>query len=289
MWMQIIGDRAVVISDWPLASGSAQDVICDARALAMSNAGWTVTRVPARQAASGFGQTHYTYTNVVMCNDLVLVPVYSNAQVSPYNAPAVAAWQAACPGKVIVQINCESLVQLAGVMHCIVMHVPAFRAGSGSLTPAAYLREPNGGATFTPGEQVSIRWITDDDEAVANVDLELSTDGGATWPVMLAGAIADPGQFAWNVPDIASDHCRLRVTARDAQGRTDWDASDADFAIAGTPCPADFNRDGFLNGTDFDDFVAEFENGRQAADFDGDGFITGMDFDQFVVSFEAGC
>jgi hypothetical protein len=56
-----------------------------------------------------------------------------------------------------------------------------------------------------------------------------------------------------------------------------------------TPCAADYNADGFLDFTDFDAFVAEFEAGGTTADFNKDGFIDFTDFDAYVSSFEAGC
>jgi hypothetical protein len=54
-------------------------------------------------------------------------------------------------------------------------------------------------------------------------------------------------------------------------------------------CAADFNKDGFLDFTDFDDFVAAFENGLATSDFNGDGFLDFTDFDDVVAAFEAGC
>lgn len=58
-------------------------------------------------------------------------------------------------------------------------------------------------------------------------------------------------------------------------------------------CRADFNKDGFLDFFDYDDFISCFEgsacpNGRQA-DYDGDGFIDFFDLDAFIVDFERGC
>jgi hypothetical protein len=56
------------------------------------------------------------------------------------------------------------------------------------------------------------------------------------------------------------------------------------------PSPSsDFNADGFLDFTDFDDFVGAFEAGNPAADFNADGFLDFTDFDMFVTTFEAGC
>jgi hypothetical protein len=52
---------------------------------------------------------------------------------------------------------------------------------------------------------------------------------------------------------------------------------------------SDFNGDGFLDFTDFDQFVAAFESEGPGADFNGDGFIDFTDFDAFVAAFEAAC
>jgi len=65
--------------------------------------------------------------------------------------------------------------------------------------------------------------------------------------------------------------------------------SEAFAVIFGNLCGADFNGDGFLDFTDFDDFVGAFESGTANADFNGDGFLDFTDFDDFVAAFEAGC
>ena len=58
-------------------------------------------------------------------------------------------------------------------------------------------------------------------------------------------------------------------------------------------CRADFNGDGFLDGFDYDDFVACFEGvacpATKTADYNGDGFADGFDYDDFVAAFEFGC
>jgi hypothetical protein len=231
MWMQVIADDAVVISDWPANVGSIQDQICDSTAVSMAAEGYTVHRVPARSV----GGVHYTYTNVVMCNDLVLVPSYTNVTVAPHNGEALAVWQAALPQKTVLQIPCQPIVSAAGVMHCIVQHVPVHLGGQ---DPTAYLVNLNGGEVLTPGSNVEVRWISDDDEAVQSVDLLLSTDGGASFPTVVASGLPRLGAFNWTVPDVCSGTARLRVVARDGVSRTGSDDSDANFAIAGTGCSA---------------------------------------------------
>lgn len=54
-------------------------------------------------------------------------------------------------------------------------------------------------------------------------------------------------------------------------------------------CAADFNRDGFVNGDDYDAFASAFDAGAPAADFNHDGFVNGDDYDAFAGAFDAGC
>jgi hypothetical protein len=54
-------------------------------------------------------------------------------------------------------------------------------------------------------------------------------------------------------------------------------------------CPADYNRDGFVDGIDYDAFFNDFEGGDPDADFNGDGFVDGIDADLFNNAFEGGC
>ncbi len=52
---------------------------------------------------------------------------------------------------------------------------------------------------------------------------------------------------------------------------------------------ADFDRNTFVNGEDFDAFVDAFYYGQIEADFDGNGFVNGDDFDYFTLAFVLGC
>lgn len=224
MWMQVYGDNQVMISDWPAQSGSTQDNICDAAAVEMAAKGFTVTRIPARH----FSNTHYTYTNVVMCNDLVLIPRYTNSTITQYNSQALAAWQAALPGKTIVQVDCQAIVTASGVMHCIVMHLPAHRGG---VNPTAYMVTPNGGEILSPGSSVNIEWISDDDIAATSAALEYSTDGGSSWNPIASG-LSPAGSYNWTVPSSRTNAAMLRVVISDASANTGSDATDLPFAIA---------------------------------------------------------
>jgi agmatine/peptidylarginine deiminase len=293
MWMQVIADDKVIISDWPNNAGSTQDLICDGAVTTMQSRGYTVYRTNSYS----IGGVHYTYTNMVMCNDVVMVPSYTNATVAPNNAAVVATLQAALPSKTIVQINCDSIIGLAGAIHCIVMHVPKHRGlpgTGGGLAPTAYVKSPNGGEVFTPGAVVNITWLSDDDVGVSNVDILLSTDGGQTYPTTIAAATADTGSFAWTVPGITTNRARIKVVARDGDGNTGGDASDADFKI-GNPCYAncdDSTSQPVLNVGDFTCFLQAFAAGDSYANCDGSTsppVLNVADFTCFLQKFAAGC
>ena len=61
------------------------------------------------------------------------------------------------------------------------------------------------------------------------------------------------------------------------------------YELQVSACESDFNLDGFINGIDFDSFVAAFEAAKPAADIDWNGFVNGADFDLFLTRFEEGC
>jgi agmatine deiminase len=268
MWVQVVGDYDVVISDWPYNSGSTQDQICDGAAAYMTSVGYTVHRVPARLISG----THYTYTNMVLCNDLALIPYYTDPQVQQHNATALAVYQAALPGKTVVQVNCESIIDYAGALHCIVMHVPAPPGGE---NPTVYLKNLRGGEVLEPGQEVEILWISDDDVAVQDVDILLSTDGGANFDTAITEGTADDGSHIWTVPDIYTTHGRLRLVVHDGDGNSGSDESDSDFTINGTPpeCPGDLDGDNDTDQADLGILLADWgcTGGDCAGDLDDDG------------------
>ena len=61
-----------------------------------------------------------SYANYLICNHTVLLPVYGQ----PEDSEAVAVMQQAFPHHEIVPVNCATLVQQFGSLHCISMQVP---------------------------------------------------------------------------------------------------------------------------------------------------------------------
>lgn len=266
MWMEMIGDDEIVISDWPSHSGSTQDNICDGAASWYAAQGWTVHRTPAYTD----GWTHYTFTNMVICNDLVLLPKYNSIS-SFWSSDALAAVASAMPDKTIVQIVSDNLAYSAGVMHCICMHVPA---NAGGVNPTAYLRSTRGGDVWEAGDSVLIQWNSDDDVAATSVDLLLSTDGGANYDTVIVFGTTDDGIHSWTVPDLNSDTVRIKVVVHDGDGNTGSDASDTDNEIIGTMVPGDVTGDGHVGVDDLLAVIADWGcGGSCTGDATGDGAV----------------
>jgi agmatine/peptidylarginine deiminase len=251
MWMQIFDDRKAFISDWPNNPGSIQDNICDSTAALLQSRGYQVTRIPA-YSISG---THYTFTNMVICNNVVLLPQYNNGPGATVSNQVLSTVQAAFgAGKTVYQINADSIVTAAGVFHCIVQHVPMHRglAGpGGGLAPTAFLRGPNNAPTLTAGSQYTLEWISDDDApgagGVTSVTLQLSLDGGSTWPITIATNRPALGSFNWTVPSgINTTTARVRAVAFDAQNNSGFDVSDADFTIVDPASPPAVTASSFI-------------------------------------------
>jgi agmatine/peptidylarginine deiminase len=297
MWVYILADNKVMVSDWPLNPGSTQDVICDNAAALFASRGYTVYRIPAFSV----GGVHYTYANTVVCNNLLLLPTYTNATVTNYNGglnantESLNAWTAALgPSYTIRQVPCQAIVSSAGVMHCIAMHVPKHLGApgpNGGLAPTAYLQTLRGGQTLNPGSSQTISWVSDDDVLVSSVNIQLSLDGGNTWPTTIASGQPRNGSYNWLVPTICNTQARVRVVAVDAAGNTGADASTTNLTL-NAPLLGDITGDKTVNTQDLTIFLGNFGTAvtpNTNGDFDGNGLVNTLDLTFFLGVFGSAC
>ncbi|MCL4220413.1 MAG: agmatine deiminase family protein [Phycisphaerales bacterium] len=283
MWMIMLDDGKVMISEWVNEPSSSWNITSNNAAAAFAARGFAVYRVPAVRS----GGTHYTFTNAVICNDLVLIPSYTNSTASPHNATALGIWQAALPGKTIRQIDSQAIVTSAGVLHCIVMHVPA---PSGGQSPSVYLTSHNNGQALNPGTLQLVTWLTDDDQGATTADFYLSTNAGATYPTLLASGVpAGDESYYWTVPNVATGAAKIKIVVHDADGNTGFDETDLPFAINGTACLPDWNHDQTLDFFDVAAFLADFAALNPAADLTGEGLFDFFDVSTFLAAFSNGC
>lgn len=119
MWFLPVDDNTVIIGEYSPSewNGIPHQVTEDAVTV-MTERGYTVLRTPGWRASG----THFTYTNAVIVNDLVLVCTFNGYP--SQNTAALNTFEQAFPGRTIVPVNCSSIIGSAGALHCIVKHMP---------------------------------------------------------------------------------------------------------------------------------------------------------------------
>lgn len=229
MWMYIIDDDSVIISEFEPGSNQLAIEITNNAVSYMEALGFTVTRTPAIHTGTGFNVVHWTYTNALRVNDRIFVPVYGagNPDMRVRDAAAIAAWEAAAPQTLILPINCRAIIPAGGAVHCILKQVPRRTEPA----PAAVVISPRGGELLAVGGTHEIEWGSSDNRGVTGVDLYYSTDGGASFPIEIARNLPANGRLLWTVPDTLSDRVRVRAVARDGDGHETLADSRSDLRI----------------------------------------------------------
>ncbi len=104
--------------------------------------------------------------------------------------------------------------------------------GHGDLTaPSVTVTAPNAAVTWKAGSTHAVTWTATDNVGVTAVDLALSTDGGFSFPIIIATGLANSGTFSWTVPNTPTTTAIVRATAHDAAGNSASDASNYSFTI----------------------------------------------------------
>lgn len=120
MWMLPADDGRVIVNEYPNTGGiyTVPRQVTENTAALLASRGKTVLRLGAWRA----NNTHYTYANAVVLNEIVLTCSFNGYAAENANAQAVL--QQAFPTRTIVPVNCSTIIGLAGAIHCIVMHMP---------------------------------------------------------------------------------------------------------------------------------------------------------------------
>lgn len=105
-----------------------------------------------------------------------------------------------------------------------------------TMAPRVTVRAPNGGEALPAATTFMITWTASDDTGITSQDIQLSTDGGVSFPQVIATGLAgNVRAFAFNVPMINTATAQVRIVARDAAGNMGSDTSDANFTIGLRP------------------------------------------------------
>ncbi len=154
-----------------------------------------IPMVPNQQGQYPPNAPYRTYTNSLIINDLVLVPIYWNASL---NAEAIAIYEEAMPGYEIVGINMESVIGASGAIHCISREIaaedPIFISHASILE--AYCNEP-----------IEVEAEIDNAAGIAEASVFWSNDGGENYQQEIM-AYEDGVYFA----DIPEQSCQAEIS-----------------------------------------------------------------------------
>jgi plastocyanin len=101
------------------------------------------------------------------------------------------------------------------------------------LTPTVTVNSPNGGETWTSGSTQTITWSSNL-PASGFMKLELSRDGGSTFPILLVASAPNSGSASVTVQSAwATTAARVRITSLTYASAVD--ISDANFTITSGP------------------------------------------------------
>ena len=98
--------------------------------------------------------------------------------------------------------------------------------------PVAQVLSPNGGEGWAHNSVQTIRWLaTDAGSGVQTIEIRYSTDGGTTFPNLVATAAPGDSTYDWTVPLDVTTTARMQIVVTDIAGHASSDASDADFGL----------------------------------------------------------
>ncbi len=234
MWMYLIDDDTVIISDFLPGENATAIQITDNAVGYLEALGFEVFRVPALNGYHPYDPNcHYTYTNSYRVNDRIFIPSYAagDSSFATLDQRALLAYQEAAPEAEIIPIDSYDIIYAAGAIHCIMMQVPRYTAAN----PAAHVVLPDGGEVVCTGTTLDLQWAATDDEQIGSVDLFCSTDGGMSFPDVLATGEANDGHFAWTISEGVTTQAVVKVVARDNLGNEAQAVSEGPFVITAAP------------------------------------------------------
>jgi hypothetical protein len=143
----------------------------------------------------------------------------------------------------------------------------AYTESTTSNVTAAFAGTPIDGQTLNAGSVYRINWETTGKSNIASVELRLSTDDGATFPVIpsfqLIQSIADPNvlSYDWTIPNVTTSTARLRLQVINKGGNA-VNIISGKFALQGnTNTPGPTITSAKFKGNKLDVFGTNFEIG----------------------------
>ncbi|HET9250560.1 MAG TPA: Ig-like domain-containing protein, partial [Candidatus Eisenbacteria bacterium] len=109
-------------------------------------------------------------------------------------------------------LNSTNVSQVTNVNDILAYLTPT--TGGDLTPPTVTVSAPNGGESWSGGQQRSITWSATDNVAVSSVDIFYRDAESLPWTPLAMG-VANTGTFTWFVHNTPSAAARVRVLARD--------------------------------------------------------------------------
>lgn len=181
----IVGEYPAGVADGPQIEANIQYVLSNFNSV--FGTPYKLIRVvmpPENGSYPNTGGAYLTFTNSVFVNKTVLMPIY-NPQ---YDTTAVRIMQQALPGYDIIGINCNSIIQQSGAIHCITQTVGVndpLRIVHQPLTDTYNTTNPytvNGTLQHRSGiAQANLFYTTDTTQAYLSIPMVLVNATTHTW------------------------------------------------------------------------------------------------------------
>jgi agmatine deiminase len=128
----LVGQYPTGVSDGPQIELNLQYILANFQTC--FGKPYKVVRIPQPPSATGQyppNSSYYTYTNSLIVNKTVIVPIYGLSQ----DTTALRIYRESMPGYRVVGINCSSMISASGAIHCITKEIgvnnPLFISHSG--------------------------------------------------------------------------------------------------------------------------------------------------------------
>ncbi len=102
--------------------------------------------------------------------------------------------------------------------------------GADLIEPLIKLIYPNGGQDVVGGSTDSVAWQAEDNMGIDSIKINFSSDG-TSWKKIAAIHPGSQTKYLWEVPNITSSKCKIKVYAFDYDGNEAFDESDSFFTI----------------------------------------------------------
>jgi agmatine deiminase len=186
----MVGQYPVGVADGPQIEANLQFVLSNYNSV--YGTPYKVVRIPMPPDQSGDypdqNGDYTTYTNAVFVNKTVILPTYYQQ----YDTTAIRIWEEALPGYNIVPVNCNTIIQASGAIHCITHSV-----GVNDPLLISHQSLPNTTNTTTPYQ---VDALIRHRSGIQTATLYWTTDTSQAWQTVSMNANTSPNGYTGFIP-----------------------------------------------------------------------------------------